>query len=278
MSILGIDNFVRSDNANSWGIASDGQTWTKTGTGTISIASNKGKIISNGQDTHVQPGSTVAPDMEVSCRIAIGHSGDICGVQGRFTAGGGATTTYKLLWYGGQIHLNKSVAGANSQLTGVNFTMTPGTAYWFRLRISKESGVNLLGKIWQDGTAEPPAWVTTTSDTAVTGSGGFAVLGNTNVSSTGILFDNFMAADTPTSTENAGSSAISITNSVSPPSVSAGSSIVSIASVITIVDMNASIDITNAISITPMHITWLTDDMALVWKTDDMSIDWRTED
>lgn len=226
MTQLGLDNFIRADNASSWGTASDGQTWVKTGAGTISIASNKGKIVSNGQDTHVQLGSITAPDMEVSCRIIIGHTGDICGVQGRFTAGGGATTTYKLLWYGGQIHLNKGVVGANSQLTGVNFTMTVGTAYWFRLRIAKEAGTNLFGKIWQDGTAEPSAWTTTTSDTAVTGAGGFAVLGNTNGASTGILFDNFLTVDTPTSTENAGSSNTNIVSIVSIVDVNAGSSTV----------------------------------------------------
>ena len=242
MSILGLDTFIRADHASSWGNASDGQSWTKTGPGTISIASNKGKIVSNGSDTHVQLGSKVDDDMEVSCRIIIGHSGDICGVQARFTAGGGATTTYKLLWYGGAIHLNKGVAGANTQMTAVSFTMTPGTAYWFRLRVVKESGTNLFGKIWQDGTAEPGTWTTTTSDSAVTGTGGFAVLGSTNGASTGILYDNFMAVDSPTSSESAGTDNPNITGIVTIISETAEIDTVNIIGILIINDTNASLD------------------------------------
>ncbi|HEX2614001.1 MAG TPA: hypothetical protein VHL10_00790 [Nitrososphaera sp.] len=172
--LLAQDTAIRA-NQSGLGTSSDGQTYTITGTGTGAISSNALVITSTGSDTHAQLGSRISGDAEVFCKIVIGNINDICGVQARFSVSGGQPTAYKLLWYGGNLHLNKAVAGANTQMTTSAFSMSVGIAYWFRLRVA---GLSLYGRAWQDGTAEPGIWATTTTDSAVTGAGGFAILAN----------------------------------------------------------------------------------------------------
>ncbi|GCE14195.1 hypothetical protein [Tengunoibacter tsumagoiensis] len=189
MTIQASDTFARG-NQSGWGTASDGETWTETGVGTLSISANSGLISSLATDTHVQLGSKTLTDQDVSARVAIANSGDVVGVQARFSAGGGNTTTYKFLYYGGGVHLNKANAGTNTQMTTATFTMVVATHYWMRLRCI---GTSLYGRVWQDGTMEPTTWTTTTTDSSVL-SGGFAVLANGNTAS-GISIDNFIADD-----------------------------------------------------------------------------------
>jgi hypothetical protein len=185
----GQDTFTRANQSGSFGIASNGQSWTTLDAGTLSIASNEGVIVSNGADTHVQLGSQTGTDMIVLCRIAINNAADICGVQARFAAANG-TTCYKLLFYTGDIHINKAVAGTGTNLANFGgFTMTPGTFYLFKLACIASK---VTGKVWQSGTAEPSGWNMSVTDTAIT-SGGFAILGQTNGGSTGVQFDNFSA-------------------------------------------------------------------------------------
>jgi hypothetical protein len=186
MSRIAQDTFQRT-NQSGFGTASDGQTWTMTGTGTLSIASNEGLVVSSASDSHIQLGTHVGTDMIALCRIAVSNASDICGVQTRFTSSGGQTTAYKFLWYASAVHLNKAISGVNTQMTTQSFSVTASTFYWFKLATI---GTNQYGKIWQDGTAEPGAWTTTFNDTSVT-SGGVAILANT--AGTGVQFDNFSA-------------------------------------------------------------------------------------
>ncbi len=185
------DTFVRA-NQNGWGVASDGESWTFTGAANAnSISNNEGVIAaSGGGDVHAQLGSQTLQNPLITCRIAINSSGDIAGIQGRFSSASG-TTCYKLLWYSGNIHINKAVNGTNTQLISTAFTMTPGTFYWFKLQIN---GSAIYGKIWQDGTLEPGSWTVSATDTSITGAGGFAVLGNTS-NGAGCQYDHFTATD-----------------------------------------------------------------------------------
>jgi len=186
--LIAQDTAVRP-NQSGFGTASDGETYTLTGTGTASIVSNELVLSSVGSDTLAQLGTRTITDGEVLCRLTIGDPNDILGIQARFSVSGGQPTCYKLLWYGGNLHLNKAVAGVNSQLTTVAFTMSAGVFVWFRLRVQ---GSGLYGRAWQDGTAEPGAWMTTITDTDVASAGGFALLGNTAVASS-VQFDHFSA-------------------------------------------------------------------------------------
>lgn len=217
MTTLASDTFVRS-NQSGWGTASDGQSWTTTGSGTLTISNNEGVLVSASSDTHVQIGTNTAPDVEICCRIAIADINDICGIQGRFNPATG-TTCYKLLWYGGAAHLNKSIAGTTTQMTTVGLTMTPGSFYWFCLRIIGTSGLNLFGKIWADGSAEPATWTTTASDGAVTSAGGIAMLGNTATGN--VQFDHLLAVDSPYANVSASVDSFSLSQLLSFSEVSA---------------------------------------------------------
>lgn len=216
------DTFTRADNASSWGTASNGiDTWSKTGTGTVSISSNEGVIVSAGSDTNMQLGTAQASDFDITCRISFNDTGDIGGIEGRYSVSGGNVSCYKFLFYTGAVHLNKAVSGTNTQLTTASFTITANTFYWMRLQII---GTTLNGKIWADGSAEPTAWTTTTTDSSVVGNGGYAVLGNTAGPSTGVRFDHFNGislgySSSTTNTWNAGDIALSVSDSIAETEV-----------------------------------------------------------
>lgn len=186
--VMATDNFIRA-NQSGWGTASNGSAWSSVGPGTPSINNNSGVLLSAGQDTHLQLVSSLsASDMGVFCQIAINNAGDIAGVETRFLPGGGLTTSYKLLFYGAAVHLNKGVNGANAQFTTVAFTMLTGVFYNFKLLTI---GNNLYGKVWLATDPEPGSFTTTFTDSAVPGPGGMAVLANT--AGTGVQFKNFCA-------------------------------------------------------------------------------------
>ena len=197
MTTLGTDTFIRADNPSSWGTASDGNTYTNTGGGTVTISSNHGTISHALADTDMQHGTYTSNNMDIVCRITPSNAGDIFGVEGRYSVSGGNISCYKCLWYGGAIHLNKNVSGSSSQLTSVTFSVTVNSAYWVRLQVI---GSNLTGKIWADGSSESTATITTTTDTSVTGAGGAALIGNT-ASTNVIKYDSLTVTDgTTTST------------------------------------------------------------------------------
>lgn len=191
MTRLGLDTFQHADQAG-WPAATDGQTWTQTGPGTRSTASNEGVLVSIGADTHVRMGTATSGDAEIVCRVSLNNANDVVGLQSRFSVSGGNTTCYKFLFYSAGIHVNKAVSGANSNLANAVFTLTTNTFYWMRFRLA---GTVCWGKMWADGTAEPGSWMITATDSGVTGVGGVAVLGNTDAASTGIKIDNFYAVD-----------------------------------------------------------------------------------
>jgi hypothetical protein len=181
------DTFHRA-NQSGFGTSSDSETYTFSGhAATESIVSNEGVVsATTGADTHAQLGSQTLTDQQVQCRIAINNASDIAGVEARFSSASGSTC-YKLLWYSGDIHFNKSVSGTNTVLSNYGgFAMALGTFYQFKIACI---GTMLYGKVWLDGTAEPANWMLTTSDASVA-SGGFALLANSNTGS-GIQFDHF---------------------------------------------------------------------------------------
>jgi len=182
------DTFNRG-NQSGWGTASDGESYTFSGhAATEAISGHEGVIsATSGSDTHAQLGSSTLTDQQLQCRIAVNNSGDVAGIEARFSAASGSTC-YKLVWYSGDIHLNKSNAGVNTVLTQYGgFTMTPGTFYQFKLLVV---GTVLYGKVWADSGSEPTDWMLQASDSSIA-SGGFALLANSN-SGSGVEFDHFV--------------------------------------------------------------------------------------
>ncbi|WP_171072360.1 poly-gamma-glutamate hydrolase family protein [Streptomyces sp. DASNCL29] len=68
--------------------------------------------------------------------------------------------------------LRKRVSGTETLLATASNTgglvHAPGRMFWVRLQIT---GSTLRARIWQDGTAEPPDWAVTVSDTSITAAG-----------------------------------------------------------------------------------------------------------
>lgn len=190
MTQLAYDSFTRA-NQSGWGTATDGQVWTMPiGTGTVAISGNEGTITSALADTDMQLGTNTYTDMELLYRASISNSGDIIGLEGRFSVSGGQPTSYKFLFYSGGVHINKGILGANTNLVNATVTININTFYWYRFRIV---GIGLYGKVWQDGTAEPSSWTLQTTDSSIA-SGGFAVLGNTATTNL-VSFDSFYVVD-----------------------------------------------------------------------------------
>jgi hypothetical protein len=195
--VLGQDTVVRSNVASGWGTATDGQTWTTvipTGSvaGTTSVSSNEAIIVDTGNDTDMQLGSQTSKDQVVRGRVSVNNTGDIAGINARFTNSSGSINTYKLIWFSNLIHINKTVANTHTTLGQVSFTMSASTFYWMELELS---GSNLIGKIWQDGTAYSGATIVQASDSSITSAGGFGAVGNTATGSSGVRFDHWYITD-----------------------------------------------------------------------------------
>ena len=190
------DTFTRG-NQSGFGTASDGEAWTFTGTGTSSINNNTGVIVSTSSDTYAQLGTNTLADCDIRCDITLSNSGDNAGVAGRYSVSSGTVNGYKLSYNPGVgIALKKIIAGTNTTLTSATFTQTAGTAYTYHLRVQ---GSTISGNIYPTGTTEPSTFMVTTTDTSITGAGGFALRSNTASGSTGIAFDNFSASTIATS-------------------------------------------------------------------------------
>jgi hypothetical protein len=192
MTDLGSDNFNRSDNASSWGTASDGKTYTVYGSGTASIVSNKGKLKSDGSDSHVQHGTYTSNDYDITFKMKIGDVADIGGIVARYTHSS-SDQSYKLLYYSGGLHINRRISGANSELATGSFTATVGTEYNLRFQII---GTALKGKIWTG--SEPGSWTVQTTDSSIS-SGGFAFLASTTGPGS-IIYDDLLVTDAVSST------------------------------------------------------------------------------
>lgn len=67
------------------------------------------------------------------------------------------------------------------------FTVTVGSAYWIKAKIS---GSTLQAKIWLDGTGEPAYTLSATDSTYA--SGGIGIVGQ---ASANLKFDHFLATD-----------------------------------------------------------------------------------
>ncbi len=183
------DMFTRA-NQSGFGIASDGEAWTLTGTGTASIVSNKGVIVSTASDTYAQLGTNTLADVDVRGDITLAASGDNASVVGRYSVSGGSVNCYKLSYNTGSLDLKKCVAGTTTSLINTAITLTIGTAYTYHLRIQ---GNTLYGNVYQIGTTEPTSWMLTVTDATFTSAGGFGIRGNTASGSAGIQYDNFSA-------------------------------------------------------------------------------------
>src|SRR6266699_2284340 len=183
---LAIDYMQRA-NQSGFGTASDGQTYTKSGTGTDAISSNEATITNTTGDVYERLGSKTAADSEASTRFELSASTIFAGVCLRFTD---SNNLYRCIYNNGTLKLEKLVAGVLTTLASAS--VSPFSVTWSRLRL-RIVGSTLYGRMWPDGIVESTSWMLTTTDSAFA-SGGFALFANgTGVAS----FDDFRVTSYP---------------------------------------------------------------------------------
>lgn len=195
------DDFNRTVAAGSWGTASDGHTWTTSGTASnFSVDGAEGLIIPTatasdriawvnvgGLDQDVQTQFKVTDTAE-SSSLNVGlvarltDASNYYGVEARYNS----TSTITLL-------IRKRVAGVATDLVSITVpTLNPNIDAWRYLRF-QVSGNSLRAKMW--GEVEPePDWMLITTDSSLTTGNNAGTFARDNTSAAApstFMFDSF---------------------------------------------------------------------------------------
>jgi len=148
---LAIDYMDRA-NQSGLGTADDGQTYTKVGTGTDAISSNEATVTNTTGDVYEKLGGKTAGDSEDSTRFQLSASTMKAGVMLRYTD---ANNWYALVATTTTLTLVKSRNGVQTTLATATVSLSVATYYRMRLRAVGYFPVQLSGRFWTDGVAEP---------------------------------------------------------------------------------------------------------------------------
>src|SRR6266705_76539 len=157
---LGIDSFKRP-NQSGLGTAQDGQVYTKYGTGTDSIISNRAKIESLTTDVYEVLGNSSWTDLDATVRIEL-STGTIAAVLAlRFVD---INNWFRVLASATQLIASKNIAGTITTIATVSKMLSTGTPYFMRFRLFNTGPATLQSRVWLPGTLEPTNWdINTTS-------------------------------------------------------------------------------------------------------------------
>ncbi len=210
-SVLLQDTFTRSNVANGWGTATDGNAWTlQSGTAAnVSVNANEGRVINSGASQLLTLGSTSISTADSLVRYEsnqiVTDGGRIMlrftDINNTYAAGFGANGAT------GEVDILKTQAGVSTKpfSTTVALSEANNTFYWIRFNVATSGSNAILSiKVWQDGTAEPASWTGQVTDTSPLAAGKAGIKGFAG--STGWVIDNFSVGDnvvstpTPTST------------------------------------------------------------------------------
>lgn len=188
-----MDLFARTVSSG-WGTASSGQTWTVTGgsasdysvlgghglisQGTINISRN---AIMSAPSADIDITATVSTD-----KLATGGSQYVILVarwldfNNFYSARLDFSTTQTVV-----LTLRRRVAGTETSLVQYTSNLTHAAGRRFAIRFQLD-GTDLRGRVWQEGTPEPPTWQLETTDSGLTAAGSMGLRGilaatNTNV-------------------------------------------------------------------------------------------------
>jgi len=193
---LGYDTFTRANSSGTWSPATDSQTWSiTTGTGTLAVSSNEGTITSIGSLNLIRLGSKNSADQEGIVRVSVNSTAfTAAGLCLRMTA---SNTTYRIRLNSSSsgtlgFAIVKTITGTTTTVASTTLVISINTPYWIRGAVI---GTNLYGKIWQDGTVEPAAWTLVSTDSSITGAGGFGLVAQSSTSTDTASFDNFFVVD-----------------------------------------------------------------------------------
>jgi hypothetical protein len=160
---LAWDSAIRGNVVGGFGTATNGMTYTKTGTGTVALTSNEALISNTTGDVHMQIGSTTQTDTDGICRFSLSASTISAGMELRY---GNANSFYRLQASTTTVSIVKA-GGPIITLASTAMALSTGTYYRMRFRVvgSGIGGtVSLQGKVWQDGLSEPSAFSLSATD------------------------------------------------------------------------------------------------------------------
>jgi len=160
---LGTDTFQRA-NQSLWGIASDGQTWGGDANTqkAFSVSGNAGLVSNTGSSSYSAMLGPTAANAEVYATgslssFANSNFGDVL----RWTDG---NNWYKAFLDGGNLLIQKKVAGTATILASIPFAATAGSSYTIHFRAV---GSTLTANAWAASGSEPSGWMVTASDSTL---------------------------------------------------------------------------------------------------------------
>jgi hypothetical protein len=162
--ILAQDTFQRADQTF-WGIASDGQSWRADAMSSphFTVANHMGQVTNASGIFDALIGARVS-NSEVVFSGSVSHYATTSSL-GAILRWTDMNNLYKAYIDGKHLILLKKVAGVVTVLKVVSFIAQDATSYTFRFRAV---GPLLSLKVWPTNQAEPPAWMITTNDSALT--------------------------------------------------------------------------------------------------------------
>src|SRR6266571_3152715 len=157
---LGIDSCKRP-NQSGLGTAQDGQVYTKYGTGTDSIISNRAKIESLTTDVYEVLGNNSWTDCDATVRIELSTGTISAGLALRFVD---VNNWFRVLASATQLIAAKCIAGSITTIATVSKTTATGNPYFMRFRLFNTGPATLQSRVWLPGQIEPTNWdINTTS-------------------------------------------------------------------------------------------------------------------
>jgi hypothetical protein len=200
MTVLSSDTFSRANQSN-FGTASDGETWVRdAGVGVSNIVSNQGKIGPGGNDSQFVLGSQTAGTINILCRIKSGDAGNVAAVLFRYS-NSGSINGYRAGIFGGNLIVDKYVAGVRSNIGSTSVGYVVGEEWWIRA-VASSTSIKATG--WKDGNAEPGSPQLNLTDSSVaSGQYGISVF----------MSNDFTYFDSLTVTDNQ-ASATTVTQSI----------------------------------------------------------------
>lgn len=149
---LGLDTMVRSDVVGSFGTPTDGQSYTKTGTGDTDLTDDRALISDTTGDVHMRLGSRTHDDMDSTVPFRLSASTVEAGEELRYVD---ADNFYRLSVTTTAISISKKVSGVTTVLATTSVSLSVDTGYYMRFRVVGLNPVALYGNVWLAGELEP---------------------------------------------------------------------------------------------------------------------------
>lgn len=152
---LAWDNMIRGNVSGGFGTATNGATYTQTGTGTVALTSDEATITNTTGDVHMQISGVSGTDEETTLRFQLSASTMSAGVELRYVD---ANNYFRLEATQNSLSIIIAIRGVVSTLATATPTISTSTFYRLRFRVAGNGPTNFYGRVWTDGSSEPLTW------------------------------------------------------------------------------------------------------------------------